>query len=248
MKKSRILLTLFFYLVIGVSTYWVASIIYEEPDQSFRGTVINLPEETEFKEKVPVTLVSNITHTSFYIDGERQSTLANRLYLGEVPVGATIEGKADFYWGEMKSEKQTIQYGKKEYDITPNIPVMDKGMKTIFNEIIHTFAKERLLILVNKNPDLLTNVSDQLKNRYIEQMANTRIIEAKSKDVIINLKGTIYEQGPDYTDKLVVPVTFVNQITTEDGRVPEEVTQEVKLTLLYEQAYRYWEVIEEEEL
>jgi hypothetical protein len=232
MKKSGVITILACLLIAGAVSYVLIS------------------KDTEAKiEKVSVTLETDIANTGVIVDGEKQKQLvSDQLNFGELPVGTTIQGEAYFYWGETISEAVSVQAGKEMYDITPEIPVLADHRKALISDIIRTFAKERLLILVTKDPDVLTNVSDQLKNTYIEKLENNSLVDAESLEVQIDFEQMIYEPGPDYQDKLVVPVTFVNQILTEKGAEPSEVKNVVKLTMLYEQAYKYWEVIGEEEL
>ncbi|MEN2766070.1 TcaA 3rd/4th domain-containing protein [Ornithinibacillus xuwenensis] len=246
MKKIHLFFIIFFF---GITMYFFISNFFVKPDRTEQGIGTEDSGKTESVEKVPVTLVTDITDTSITINGEDQpQSVSDQLNFGELPVGTTIQGERYFYWGETKSKVYTVEAGIEVYDITANIPVLEDSFKVLISDIIHTFAKQRLFTLINRDRDLLTNVSKQLKDKYNKKMSVTEITGGESLDVKINFEKMLYEPGPDYTEKLLVPVTFVNEIITDENSVPYEVEQEVILTLLYDQAYKYWVIIQEEEL
>lgn len=158
-----------------------------------------------------VTVSSKIPNTKLLVNGKNvNKNIYKGVELGPVKKGLTLQGVVRFPWGKGKSETKTIEDAENEYILTPS-PVTDDSMKENIVSVINNYAKNYIKAKVKQNPDILTNVSDNLKKYYtetIEYFDEENYFEGKAIGTRIAFSRVEYEQGSGGIYLLHIPVEF----------------------------------------
>ena len=221
-------------------------------------TTVTLFDEEDFEEEAnlsfsgeTITLNSDIPNTTLLVNGKKSDeTISEGTEFGPVKGGITIQGVADFPWGKGKSKKVVVKDDASSYDVTPN-PIVNDDMKNNIKVVINDFAKNRITAKVEKNPDMLKNVSDNVKKDYTEQIESyddKNYFEGKALGTRIDFSEATYENGSGGNQLIHIPVEFHEKSREVyeyvDTDLEEEYVEE-KVTLQYDEKKKRW-IIQEE--
>lgn len=190
-----------------------------------------------------VSVSSETPNTVLYVNDEKsEKTFHDETEFGPVKDGITLKGVAEFPWG--KGESKPVTIGKDDssdetYDLTPQPITKDKMQKNI-KSVINKFAKNRITSQVKQKPDLLKNVSDNLKKEYtktIENYDEDHYVKGKALGTRIDFSRVSYENGSGGVNLIHIPVEFHDEFDevryfTTDEEVKERF-QERTITLKY---------------
>ncbi|WP_080873856.1 TcaA 3rd/4th domain-containing protein [Oceanobacillus timonensis] len=203
-------------------------------------------------EETGTEIASDEQETSTDITGDGQGTSVS---FGPISEENTLQGVAEFPWGEAQSEEFTVDE-ETEYDITPGVLTSEENRDAV-TEQINNYYETHMAALVNLDIDELTDdVSDDLReslNDTLKSATNSSIDTSYEGEILgtrIDFGQTSYELGSGGRHYVTLPVeihreyTENNQYRDDD---PEEEYLDKSLTLEYLEDEEKWIVSEEGE-
>ncbi|WP_445662399.1 TcaA 3rd/4th domain-containing protein [Bacillus sp. FSL W8-0645] len=246
--------------------------VYEvKGEKKFNYTTVKDEEEftlfdaNSFEKKVSLTfsgdnvgVSSSIPNTEIIVNGKGTGEKIEKgTTFGPVKDGITLQGRAEFPWGEGKSKEYEVKVeedtdsssffggSKEQYDLTPN-PIIDKTFKENIKQEINDFAKQRVEAKNSKDANKLKNVSDNLKKEYIKVIADydaNNYYEGKALGTRIDFSNATYELGSGGSHLVHIPVEFhvkEREVFEYVDSESEEGFSEVELTLEYMEDKKTW--------
>ena len=228
--------------------------------------VVDQQEFDGFKEKPHVTITfrlkgtnatfkSEIEGTELFINNQSTKKKVNRegVDFGPVSLDGTLKahGQFTFPFGTLKSDPKSIS--SDIVDITPN-PFSDEKVKQEVIKRINDYAREVVEAQKKKDGTLFTSLDDNLKSKWVNDMAEEREYNTTYKGeaikTVIAVKDVMItksEEGDTY--KIKVPVQYhwgereYNRFDT--GSEPlEENVEESYTWLTYNHKKKRWEISE----
>ncbi|MBU8656839.1 MULTISPECIES: TcaA 3rd/4th domain-containing protein [Bacillus] len=205
-----------------------------------------------------VDVSSSMPNTEILVNGKGTGEKIEKgTTFGPVKEGITLQGRAEFPWGEGKSKEYEVKVeedtdsssffggSKEQYDLTPN-PIIDKAFKDNIKQEINDFAKQMVEAKNSKDANKLKNVSDNLKKEYIKVIADydaNNYYEGKALGTRIDFSNATYELGSGGSHLVHIPVEFhvkEREVFEYVDSESEEGFSEVELTLEYMEDKKTW--------
>ncbi|MFS0656451.1 TcaA 3rd/4th domain-containing protein [Bacillus sp. 179-C3.3 HS] len=247
------------YEIKGEKKFDYTTVSDEEKFTLFDGTSFEETVTLNFSGE-NVNISSSVPNTEIVVNGKGTGEkIEEGTTFGPVKDGISLQGKAEFPWGESKSKEYKVKVEEDNdddsflgfsgstngYDLTPS-PINNKTMKNNVKQVINDFAKQRIEAQNAKDANKLKNVSDQLKKEYIETIADydsKNYFEGKALGTRIDFSRASYEFGSGGSHLLHIPVEFhdkTRQVYEYFDSESEEGFSEVELILEYIEDKKSW--------
>lgn len=186
-----------------------------------------------------VYVFSELPETKLLVnDKDIKIDLDNDFEFGPVSDGLKLQGKTELPWGEAKSKEYIIDIDKEEdnYDLTPLLLKNETERKEI-EELINNFGKQRIKALVEKNTDVLENVSEEVINKIKDEYEGDITYVGEGLGTEINYSEVGYESEKNNEGNVMhfiyIPVVFNDNFSlgVKDYGIPSPTEQSESMLL-----------------
>lgn len=215
-----------------------------------------------------INVVSTQDNVTIYINGQAVDGTALKVQnpaalspeetartFGPLSIDGTmkIHGEIHYPWGTVKSELQTITDDTTILNLTPNLLVTAEAQDQL-TKTINQFAQQSMEALVKQDPSVIQSASDNMKNKYLEQIQFEKRIHVYWKGKALGTKidfNSVTTNNANGMYTIILPVEFrgmENQYggnNNNDGQPLQEVRDFSMVTLSYDANSKQWMIVDE---